>query len=222
MTNDMALVRHIEEALLHDPRVSKHRIDVKARDGIVTLSGSVQTYRRKLVAEEVAASFHDCRGVRNDLVIEPAEHLQDDHQTAEQVRAALDAQADIVKETITVSVTNGVVVLAGTAASSWERDLALDVAIGVRGVREVKNLLLVDPVEQVDAAALADKIEKALGQARRLKNVPVRVGVNGGHVVLSGEVPELQQKEIAERVARRFGPLWIHNEIVVTGDAAAS
>jgi osmotically-inducible protein OsmY len=91
------------------------------------------------------------------------------------------------------------------------------VALGVRGVREVKNLLLVDPVEQVDAAALAVKIEEALAHARQLKNVPIRVGVNGGHVVLSGEVPELQQKEIAERVARRFQPLWIHNEIVVTG-----
>ena len=129
----------------------------------------------------------------------------------------LDAHADIIKETITVSVVGGVVTLAGTVRRPWERDVAQDVALGVRGVREVRNLLLVDLMEQMDDEAMARVIESVLIHTRGLRNVPLRVAVNGGLVVLSGEVPRLWQKEIAASAAQTFGPFRFRNEIVVTG-----
>jgi osmotically-inducible protein OsmY len=216
MTRDEELATNVKEALVRDLRVSAQPIQVFVREGIVTLCGLIQSYRRKLAAEEIATSFHECRGVVNQLEVQPP-GLFLDEEVANHVRAALQAHADITKEAITVSVSSGVVTLAGTVGSPWERALAEDVALGVRGVREVKSYLVVDLMEQMDDEALSRVIEAALGHARGLRNVPLRVAASGGLVVLSGEVPELWQKEVAERVAQSFQPMWLRNEIVVTG-----
>ena len=98
----------------------------------MTLSGSVQSYRRKLAAQEIAALFHGCRGMDNQLVVVSPEHLSDD-AIANHVRLALEADADITKPTITVSAEGGVATLGGTVGRPWERVLAEDIAMGVRG-----------------------------------------------------------------------------------------
>jgi osmotically-inducible protein OsmY len=216
MAPDEELTKRIDEALVRDHCISGQRIRVSVLDGIATLQGSVQSYRRKLAAEEIAVSFHDCHGVANELTVVPPLPLPDG-DVANLVRVALDVHADIVKETITVAVDEGVVTLAGTVRRAWERDVAADVALGVRGVREVRNLLLVDFVEQIDDEELAHAIQSALVHTRGLRNVPIRVAVSGGRVVLSGEVSRLWQKEIATSVAETFQPVQLRNEIVVTG-----
>lgn len=216
MTTDEELTSRIEATLIRDHCVSGHRIRVSVADGIVTLSGSVQSYRRKLAAEEIAVSFHDCHGMINELTVVPPLPLPDE-EVANLVRVALDAHANIVKEAITVSVVEGVVTLAGAIRRPWERSIAEDVALGVRGVREVRNLLLVDFVEQFDDEKLARAIESALVHTCGLRNVPIRVAVNGGLVVLSGEVSRLWQKEIAASVAQTFKLFRLRNDLVVTG-----
>ena len=216
MTSDELLATRIEEALVRDHCVSGQRIRVSVLDGIVMLRGSVQSHRRKLAADDIASSFHDCHGVMNELAVIPPQPLPDE-DVANLVRAALDSHADVVKETITVSVVNGVVTLAGTVGRAWGRDIADDVALGVRGVREVRNLLLIDETEQMDDEALARAIESALIHARGLKNLPLRAAVSGGLIVLSGDVHRLWQKEMATTVARTFERRELRNEIAVTG-----
>ena len=107
--------------------------------------------------------------------------------------------------------------LSGTVGRHWERVLAEDVAMGVRGVREVKNRILVDPAEQEEDEALSRAISVALAGTTGLQDEAVRVAVSGGRVVLSGEVMESWQKEAVETVVRRFQPLWITVEIIVVG-----
>jgi osmotically-inducible protein OsmY len=143
--------------------------------------------------------------------------LLSDDAVANHVRLALEADADITKPTITVSVEGGVATLGGTVGRPWERVLAEDVVMGVRGVREVRNHILVDPIEQVEDEALSRTISATLAVTRGLGNSVIHVATNGGHVVLSGEVAELWQKEVVLTVVRRFQPQRITDKIIVVG-----
>lgn len=216
MPTDEALTGLIQTTILSDERLSAQPITLSVTEGIVALQGSVQTYRRKLAAQEIASSFDGVRGVVNNLTVEPPGQMSD-REVAASVRAALDANAEVTKEAITISVHGRAVTLGGTVGSQWERIVAEDVARGSRGVHDVENLLAVNPIEQREDEAVCRQIEEALGHTRGLRETGILVAVNNEMVVISGEVRELWQKETAESAVRRLGLFQIRNDIVVRG-----
>jgi len=217
MMTEKTLSKLIEDAILKDERISGQSITISIRKGIVTLSGSVQTHRRKLVAHEIASSIEGCDGVVNELVVEPPGPTSDE-ETANNVRAVLNAHADITKETIAVSATAGIVSLNGNVGSQWERLIAEDVARSARGVKDVQNFLVVDFPTKMEDKRLKQDIEAAFSHARGLKDRNIHVAVSEGAIVLSGEVLNLTQKEMAERVIRQFRFREIRNDLLVTGE----
>jgi osmotically-inducible protein OsmY len=217
MQKDKTLCEQIRQAFMLDDRLSEQPIEVAVLNGTATLTGTVQSHNRKLAAQLIATSIEGCRGVVNELQVEPPGHLLDE-RIAEYVRAALDAHADITKETVTVSVSNGAVTLNGSVGSHWERTLAEDLALGCKGVCTVKNLLVMNLGGQIEDEALCREIQASLAYTRGLRDTDLRVAVNGDTAVLSGEVPELWQKEAAETVAKRFRVSCVRNEIVVTNE----
>jgi osmotically-inducible protein OsmY len=216
MVTDKGLGKLIKQAFMRDERLSFQPIEVTIKEGIVILTGSVQTYRRKLAAHEVVSSFEDCRGVVNKLTVKPTGSLSD-REITNNVRAPLDSHADITKETIAVSVTKGVVSLNGNVGSQWERIVAEDVARSARGVKDVNNFLVVSLPDKMEDKRLEQDVEDALSHASGLKDKKINVSVSGGVIVLSGYVPSLIQKEMTERVAHQFHLWEIRNEIVFTG-----
>lgn len=217
MTDDQQLSALIESDLFNDSRLASYPVEVAVRDGVVTLKGSVCSYRRLLLAHEIAACYDGVRDVVNLLTVEPSDPVSDD-EIAAAVRSALDVNAEITKQTIAVAVSGGKVTLAGNVGSHWERTVAEDVARSARGVRDVNNLLRVNLEEKVEDSELGSAIAAAMGRSRGLKDADVSVAVSNGQIVLSGEVVALWQKETAGSVARQFGAMYIRNEIVVTGE----
>ena len=215
MLNDEDLSDLIKDAIRRDERVYLQPIDVSVDDGIVTLTGTVCSHRRKEVAYEIASSFEGCRDVVNKLMVDPETTLPD-KEVVKKVVSSLNANADIIEGTINVAVTEGVASLSGTIKSECERLVAEDVARSVRGVRDVENMLIVDSIAEVYSDELAKGIKTALDHARGLKGAKIDVKVSGISVVLLGTVSLLSQKETAETVVRRFGLQEIRNEIVVT------
>ena len=212
--NDQQLAALVHAALLRDERLSAQPINVSVQDRMVRLSGIVQSFRRKLVAQEIAAHFEHVRDVRNALTVEPA-FVNADHEVATYVRSSLDAHADITKEAITVGVDAGKVTLTGHVASRWERSLADDIARSARGVRDVQNLLVINEFEKSVDEQMSAQICVALSHARGLRDADIHVAISDTAVVLSGEVQHLWQKETAQSVTERFRPVTIQNEIVV-------
>jgi osmotically-inducible protein OsmY len=216
MIDDAKLAKRINQAIRKDDRVSAQPIEVVVSEGLVTLDGNVQSYRRKLAAQEIAASFDDCKDVINNLAVEPVGPIQDE-TVADNVRNALKSNADVPVQSITESVTAGKVNLSGSVENNWERLLAEDVARSARGVKEVHNYLLVDTRSAVTDQELAGEIQEAFRHTRGLRLANVKVAYSGNTVVLSGNVEKLWQKEMAETVAKRFRCWELRNEITVTG-----
>jgi osmotically-inducible protein OsmY len=214
MLSDKNLAELIEDAIRRDERVYLQPIDVSVNNGIVTLDGTVRSHRRKLVAYEVASSFEGCRDVVNKLRIDPEAPLPD-KEVAQNVLCSLNSCADITEDTVNVSIAEGVANLGGVVRSQWERIVAEDVARSTRGVKDVQNLLVVDPMAEIDHEELAKEIQTTLRHARDLKGTKIDVQISGSSVVLLGMVSFLSQKETAEIVVRRFGLQDIRNEIMV-------
>ena len=214
--NDLQLTKRIRDALAHDGRLSETAVGVSARNGVVTLRGSVQTHRRKLDAQTIAASIDGCRDVYNELTVEPPGQHSDEEVT-DFVRKALESDADVHSETILVMVSRGIVQLSGNVTTPAERAIAEDVALAARGVREVKNLLLVSRDGRIEDEALMDRIREALSHTRGLRDTNVHVAVTGETAILTGAVQELWQKQTAEQVVRRFVASDVRNEIQING-----
>jgi hyperosmotically inducible protein len=213
--DDVQLRERIERAIQRDGRLSSQPIEVAVSAGRVRLAGTVQSYRRRLAALEIAASFEGCRDVADDLSVQPA--LVPDAEIAESVRASLNASADLTKDTITVNARNGIVTLTGHLGDPQERRIAQDIALGVRGVRAVNNQITVDLSQQERDDALANELRQMLRQTRGLADADDRLAVNSAAIVLSGTVPNLADKVMAESVAARFMPGLLRNEIKVNG-----
>ncbi len=216
MAADQELEHQLREALNRDNPVAAELLEVSVRDGVATLRGNVKSEQRKISAQEIASSFPGCRSVTNELVVQSAEPVSDE-EVANLVRSALRARPDITPESLTSTVQEGVVTLAGTVGTHRERALVEKVTQAVRGVRGVKNQLQVEPVRQMEDEALSRAIRTAMAEEQALKEAHVSVAASGGVVVLSGDVPEQQQKEAAEQIAGRFAHAQVRNEIHVTG-----
>jgi osmotically-inducible protein OsmY len=218
MPADGDLTQLIKTTLLTDPRLSGHAVRVSVQDGRALLQGNVQSYRRKLLAHEIVGSIEGVHSVVNKLEVAPPDAATDE-EIARSVRDALKTSADVTKETIQVAVTSGKVTLQGTVASRWEQSVADDIARGVRGVRDVVNLLVVDLESKVDDEELANAIKAAVKRTRGLTQLGLNVAVAGKLVTLSGPVAHAWQRDAAESVVRQFGLLHVRNEIQVRGPA---
>lgn len=214
MARDSDIEEAIRQAMLYDERLAAQSVVVSVSDGIVRLSGVVQSYRRALAAHEVAASLSGVREVVNNLTVEPPTSVSDG-EIADHVRAALAAHADVVKEAITVSVSGGVVTLQGSVRDAWQCATAEDVARSARGARNVRNLLVANLTDQINDEETGLEIQRAIRRACGLSNADVRVAISERTVVLSGIVATFRAKEVAEQITRRFGLLHVRNEIRV-------
>lgn len=212
--NSVELQQTIESELLNDDRVSSQKINVDVQDGAATLRGTIGSFRRKLAAQQIVAAYDGILEVRNELVVEPNQVSSDD-EIADNVRATLDSSADVTKEAITVSVVGGKATLVGNVASHWERVVAEDIARGARGVRDVTNMLVVDVARKTDDVELMHSVKAALSRSRGLASADIDVAIGDDTVVMSGEVAESWQKEVAQTVVGGFGLLHIRNDIQV-------
>lgn len=212
---DVELSLTIREALMKDERLSSDSVGVTVVGGVATLLGTVQSHRRKAIAIDTAESIRGCREVIDEIEVRPPGIL-DDEVVANNVRAALESSADVTKEVITVSVKSGVVTLEGHVATTWERAVAGDIALGARGVRDVRNMILVDLPRKIDDTVLTTSIHDAMIRSSALQNTSIRVAVSDGAVVLSGTVSEPWQRRRAQRVAERFPVTSVRNEIKIS------
>jgi len=142
--SDADIAADVRAALTRDVWVDERKIDVSTVNGVVYLSGTVQSYTEKSYAESDAWSVSGVIDVVNNITISPVPARSDEELAAE-VRSGLVRNIRIDPSKITVEVVNGVVYLRGVVATGEQKWLAEDVAWWTAGVRDVVNELNVVP-----------------------------------------------------------------------------
>jgi osmotically-inducible protein OsmY len=186
MSND-DLERSVADELYWDPKVDNAAIAVSAKEGVVTLRGTVGSFRQKREATQDAERIFGVKSVKNDLEVRILnQDRRDDADLRGAVLQALNLDG-LVPSTIDAKVDDGVVTLSGTANWQFERDEADFVATNILGVVSVDDQIdLVPPAPS--AGDVKHSIKKAMERNAKLDADSVSVDSSNGTVTLDGTV----------------------------------
>ncbi len=147
--DDAAVTSKVKSKLAADPQVNPFNIDVDTTEGVVRLSGMVEDTEARSEAEKLARDTAGVRGVVNEIEIgDPTVgEVVDDAWIVTKVKAQLTANEDINPFNVDVDAQQGVVTLSGRVQNVRERELAENIAAGVKGVRRVDNRLSVGAID---------------------------------------------------------------------------
>lgn len=209
---DLRVRDAVTQQLDWDPAVDAAGIGVSAREGAVTLTGSINTYAGKLAAERAAKRVVGVRAVANDIEVKLAAGRTD-------ADIAADAATTLrlhneVPEGVQAAVHHGHVTLTGTVDWHYQRLQAEKAVRHIRGVRHV-----VDHIHVVPRAAGKDmrrRIAQALYRNATLDAKHVDVTVTGSVAHLRGTTTSWLQRQAAERAAYDApGITLVDNQIIV-------
>jgi len=181
------LERSVTDELYWDPKVDNAAIAVSADDGVVTLRGTVGSFRQKREATQDAERVFGVESVKNDLQVRIMnQDRRDDAELRGDVLQALMLDS-IVPSTIDAKVDDGMVTLTGTANWQFERDEAEFVAANVHGVVSVDDEIDLVPPSPT-AGDVQHSIKKAMERNAKLDADSVSVDSSNGTITLDGTV----------------------------------
>ena len=197
---DEQIQQDVLAELKYDARIQPNEIGVSVHDGIVTLTGWVDSYTKRWAAEEAAHRVRGVRAVVNEIEVRlPTTAERSDEDIAAAVLRALEWDAFVPVERLDVTVSKGWVTLRGEVEWQYQKEDAERVVRRLSGVRGVTNLITVKP--RVTAGELKEKIEQALVRSAQLDAERISVEVQGSKVILKGTVRSWAEKQEAERAA---------------------
>ena len=204
--------RKIEEAArasYNYRTVLEDHVKVKARDGLVTLTGTVQDRGEKELAADTVENLPGVTGVKNDLEVKSSYPEHSDAWIALKIRSRLLVKANVSAATTKVDVKDGVVTLSGTADNVAQKDLTAIYAMDIDHVKSVKNDIVVKDsppaketmAEKMDDASITSQVKFALLSHKATSAVKTKVTTNDGIVTVSGLAANAAERSLVSKLA---------------------
>lgn len=209
---DVRLRNFVTRELDWDPEVDASAIGVAAKDGVVTLTGFIDSYAGKLAAERVAKRVRGVRAVANDITVRLKVDRTDTDLAADGARA-LKLRPDI-PESVQVIVHGGHVTLTGKVEWLLQKERAEAAVRHIRGVRGVLNHIDVSP--KTTQRDVRRRIVESLHRNADFDARHINVVAADDVVTLTGTVGSWPQRDAAERAAGSApGIRRVDNQILV-------
>ncbi len=200
MKTDAEIQKHVMEELKWEPAIHSSEVGVAVKNGVVTLSGTVDTYQEKKMAEKAALKVAGVKGIAEDIEIRLSYHDQKtDAELAQAVVNALKWNALVPDDKIKIKVENAWVTAQGMVEWAYEQNAVRDAIASIVGIKGISNLVKVTP--KLDPADVKKKISAAFERNAIIDANSIHIENIGSKVVLTGKVSSYSEKREAEHVA---------------------
>jgi osmotically-inducible protein OsmY len=200
MKSDSEIQKDVMEQLKWEPFLNASQIGVAVNNGVVTLSGQVDAYSKKVLAESTVKKVAGVKAIAEDIQVGILpRYLKTDAEIAEAVLNALKWHTMIPEEKIKVRVEDGIVELEGEVEWEYQRTQARSAVENLAGVRSVTNLITVKP--KIKPSEIQQKINAAFHRSANIDAGKIIAEVSGSRVTLRGKVRSFAEKEDAENAA---------------------
>lgn len=222
MKNNAELQTDVQNAIKWEPLLNAAEIGVTAKDGVVSLTGVVDSYVKKMEAENAAKKVIGVKALVENIEVKfPSTWTKTDAEVANEVLSALKNNYPVPNDKVIVKVEKGWVTLEGELPWNYQREAAMSAIKYLTGVKGVTNNIKIKS-ETHDAIEKED-VEKAIARSWSIDDSDINVSVSGTTVTLSGTVSSWYQKEEASRIAWNTPGIWhVKNELAVDYEYAFS
>ncbi|KAB7531479.1 BON domain-containing protein [Flagellimonas olearia] len=215
MKSNKILQKDVENAIKWEPLLHATEIGVTAKDGMVSLTGVVDSYTKKMEAENVAKSVIGVNALVENIEVKFNDSFKkSNEQIAKKVLRALKLNGSVPDDKVTIKVEDGWVTLEGELSWNYQKEAAMDAIRYLTGIKGISNNIRIIP-ESHDAIEQRD-VEDAIGRNWSIDDHDIHVMVSGTTVTLTGDVHSWYQKEEAGRIAWNTpGISQVKNELEV-------
>jgi len=201
--------------LAWEPSVSADHIGVTAKDGVVTLTGHVNTYWQKQAAETAAGRVQGVKALAEEIKIRLPIHVKrSDDEIAAAALSRLSWDISIPKDAVKVKVEKGYVTLTGQVDRHYQLESADSVIRSLGGVTGISNLISIKV--RPDSTTISDDIRLALNRSWFFDDNDIMVSADGGKIHLTGTVDSWTDRQTAASTAWAApGTTSVENDIHV-------
>lgn len=215
MKNNQTLQTDVQNAIKWEPLLNAAEIGVTAKDGVVSLTGVVDSYAKKLEAENAAKKVIGVKALVEKIEVKfPNSWSKTNAEIANEVLIGLKNNWSMPNDKVTVKVEDGWVTLEGELPWNYQKEAAKNAVNYLAGVKGVTNNIKIksdthDAIEKKD-------VEDAIARSWSVDDSDINVSVSGTTVTLTGTVNSWYQKEEAGHIAWNTPGIWhVKNELAV-------
>lgn len=215
MSHDSQLQQAVLAEFSWEPSIDAAHIGVTAKEGVVTLTGRVESFASKHAAETAARRVKGVLAVAEEIEVRlPVETKRDDEAIAAAAIERLAWDVSVPPNAVQIKVEKGWITLTGKVEWNFQKEAAADDIRRLLGVVGVSNQIAIKP--RVNTANLSDDIMHALHRSWFFDPKLVRVSAEGGKIRLTGTVHSPHDRQIAAATAWAApGATSVENDIVI-------
>jgi osmotically-inducible protein OsmY len=201
MKTDLRLQRDVLDELKFEPSIREAEIGIAVKDGVVTLTGFVDSYAEKFSAERTAERVAGVKAVADEIKVKlPGSYQRSDTDIAHAVVNALQWDIQVPDDRIKAAVDGGWIDLEGQVEWQYQKWAAEGAVRNLTGVKGVTNLISVKP-KKVSTYEVGLKIKDSLRRHAELDADRITIEAKDGRVTLRGTVSSFAERQDAERAA---------------------
>ena len=215
MKTDSDIKKDVLSELLWDPLVSDTKVGVTVNEGVVTLTGHLDTYAEKVAAKRAAERVSGVKAIAVEIDVVPVgAHQRSDTEIALAVEHALSWNTSVPQDRVKVTVEKGWVILTGDLDWNFQRRAVERMVRPLKGVvgitDNIKLKTLPVPLK------LRERIQDALTRQAMREARRIDVIVEGSEVTLRGQVHSWAEKNAAEGASWSApGVVSVNNQLTV-------